>query len=401
MESVPPRVEGEPAPAGIEYSEGVRGLSQGRFLAVLGVMLWCIPSSSWCEHLSPMYTEDGVRDLFDSKISLKKAPDLVLLRPKPEKIAKKDEPHKDDSPPKSTLKKPEEELSPKEKLLKEFGDPSERQPVRAKDDAPAPFKALIAALDAGERDLAFRYAVQYSRYVEDLQSTIDDSVALGGIADVREGTLPPNSWPMDEKYAGDHHFLTDPLEAEEEEPGDDSPEALAATRKLQVEKLLSDVEKDRYALFQEEANSLSAENLGLNEEKERQRARSELSRSVPRNPNGQVQILLFLKPYDTKALAIGSELERLYQESLKEEGVSFMAFSIDSASNTAKGYFKKRTKTTFPINASNVMAKNFGIKESPTLIFISPKTGAAYTHVGIENGYYLSEIKNLMRGSVQ
>ncbi|RIL04601.1 MAG: hypothetical protein DCC75_12455, partial [Proteobacteria bacterium] len=51
----------------------------------------------------------------------------------------------------------------KEALMKQFGDPSGQSTLQVADNAPVPFKGMMAALEAGRDDLAFSYARQYAR----------------------------------------------------------------------------------------------------------------------------------------------------------------------------------------------------------------------------------------------
>ena len=75
-------------------------------------------------------------------------------------------------------------------LRKEFGDPKEDTALKAVDNAPKPFKAIMASLDAGHKEEAFAYAKQYARYLRNVTKLTNDVVNLSGLAMEREGIVP-------------------------------------------------------------------------------------------------------------------------------------------------------------------------------------------------------------------
>ncbi|RMD86128.1 MAG: hypothetical protein D6808_03950 [Candidatus Dadabacteria bacterium] len=58
----------------------------------------------------------------------------------------------------------------REEIIDLYGDPDTVPHVLGRQDAPMPFKGMMAALEAGEVDIAKRYARQYVRYLKAVQS---------------------------------------------------------------------------------------------------------------------------------------------------------------------------------------------------------------------------------------
>ena len=80
----------------------------------------------------------------------------------------------------------------KEGIVSAFGDPSEDTPLKAIDNAPTPFKAMMASIQAGDSELAFAYARQYVRYMKGVQGSMKAVDKMTNAAMQMEGMAEPS-----------------------------------------------------------------------------------------------------------------------------------------------------------------------------------------------------------------
>ena len=78
-------------------------------------------------------------------------------------------------------------------IITKFGNPNEALAVEGQDKAPLPFKGMLAALEAGQEDLARAYAKQYVRYISALKTKTDTAIKFIEAAEAEEkiAALPP------------------------------------------------------------------------------------------------------------------------------------------------------------------------------------------------------------------
>lgn len=67
-------------------------------------------------------------------------------------------------------------LKSEKDLVNTYGNPFAELPINSQDNAPLPFKGMMAALEAGNADLAKAYAKQYVWYVKNLKQRTNAAI---------------------------------------------------------------------------------------------------------------------------------------------------------------------------------------------------------------------------------
>jgi len=289
-------------------------------------------------------------------------------------------------------------MTPVERIIQEYGDPSEPTPVKAVDTAPKPYRAMLEALNAGDEQLAFRYAVKYVRYMRDLEKVTGQAVALEGQAMMREGLLPPGSWPSDPQYRQYHYLQNVEVGAAKDGSAGGDLKAYQSELDAGAREIIRRIKESEYDLFERPVRDGAAVADQLDEAAERRRARAMLTGRVPVDPLGKVDVYFFFRPYDREVRAMAADIERFYQ-SLKSDGrANFAALTIDHLSPVEVSAFRSEGRVTFPVIAGARLAEKFKVIKSPTTVFVAQSSGRIFVDPGLRSFYYLDELLRIMQG---
>ena len=292
------------------------------------------------------------------------------------------------------------ELSKSQELISMYGDPSKDAPVLAIDNAPKPFKGLLASLDAGDEDMAFRYARQYVRHLRNLQERSEKVVSYTGLAMEREGLAGAEDWQTSPEFSKDREVLErNILQDAQKEKGDLSKTQNVSPQTILAKQLIARAEAE-----EAQGKPFAAENMpaapanATNEQTERAKVRAVLARKVPRDASGAAEVYFFFNPTDPKAADMAQEIEKLQAQTKINPKLSVFGFTIRRPLGSEVASFKKRSKTSFSISNGEDYAKTLGVKNSPTTVVLSPTTGNALVEEGVRPFYYLDEAVKLAQG---
>ena len=374
-----------------------------------------------------LFTRGSVANLFDTKLELLPPQEIVMQRPivewgkrpsEQEISARRDEIVKqveDQMRPdsfaapvasaqapaaKSNEASPPAEaaaLSPRDKILQAYGDPSQAHPVKAIDNAPAPYRAMYECLRINDEECAFRYAMQYVRYQRDLENTIDRATAIEGKAMMREGLLPRGSWADKPEWRDYDRLMSLKLDGKDADgEGDLRQEDTSKRLDAETRAKLARVKGQQYDLF---GNQKTTDPIAkqLNEREERAKARRILQQKVPVDAEGRVDVYCFIRPYQEDTQAIAGDIEKLYQRSLKDKRINFAALLLDRYDTSKIDYYRENTGATYPIKDGMQLGETLGVSKAPTLLFVT-QDGRQHTEEGLRNFYYYDELLNLMQG---
>ncbi|NLF25887.1 MAG: hypothetical protein GX589_09565 [Deltaproteobacteria bacterium] len=373
------------------FAAGVAGV----FSVMVGV-----PAALGAAPPQEIYPRDSAKTVFGPEIFMVPQEGFSILNP--QKSKKEEEPvakqlltqEGQGQQQKQMESGPDSQLTPQERILKEFGDPLEPVPVKGIETAPKPYRAMLAALNEGDEELAFKYAVQYVRYMRDLEKITSQAVAIEGQAMVRENVLGPGSWPESPEYS-EYHFL------QKIDLGDKSKELESKNYQSELDAKTRDaikrLKESEHDLFSR-AISVSALSDELNEQEERMQTRRMLSGRVPLDPQGRVDMFFFLRIYDREVMAIAGDIEKLYQGLKGQDHVNFIVLTIDGLNPGAVDDFRRVTKTTFPIVNGERLAQRFKVKRSPTMIYVTQTNNRFFQEEGLRNYYHWDELLKIMQG---
>lgn len=240
-----------------------------------------------------------------------------------------------------------------ERLLMRFGDPDKPVPVQVVENAPVPFKGMMAALTAGHEKLAFAYARQWMRYIRDLQDTTRKIVSVSEVAMEREGMSAPGS-SDDNPYK----YL---LRSEDDE------ESASADAVPRVSKLGADA-KDLLS----RAWATSVRNASPHES-----TRGESGTPVgelPIDPKGEVDVYVFIDSSNAetrRTIAITKRVVERRADGRDRARARYLLLNRPSALEVAN---LEEISGGIPIVDGTSFAKEFAI-ESPTTLVVTRTTG--------------------------
>lgn len=365
--------------------------------------------------LKGFWAKDSARNVFDARPAEEAAVPIQYFVPAAAKIP--DQPDEDVTQPaqntgpepdknsaavntQRAAVQPETALSPREKLLKEFGDPKKETPLKAVETAPAPFKGMLAALDAGDDSLAFDYARQYVRYVHKLEKGTTRAMGLTGLAMEREGLLGENSWQNSPEFRIDRKLLEQSRRDAEQNGLTDADaldsEALAVLRARQTPNQESQIPP---AKSTDPRNVLAQLQTVTDDSGAMLReVRKQLRVLVPVDPKRKIGMYFFFKPRQTLSQKMGTGVEQLIRNFGEDRSLEALAVMLDEVALTDELLFRKRAGATYPIVSNPEIGPMFRVSETPTIIFMAKSTGKFFRVRGEATPAFLREVVLAMQG---
>ena len=383
------------------YFQGVKG-QVGGLIAILAIAI-----SAHSQDVKPFFSHDGARDIFTRDINRTASAEYELLpisQVSEEPKAGLSDSAIDEAASKlidaassPNSRDGNKEMSLADRLQEEFGDPSEDYFMGAQKDSPAPFRAMMVALKEGDKELAFRYAVQYAKYQRDVREIRKKMVSLIGQSKVKIGELPPESWASNPAYQEDWYLRELDLGDE------DSLEERSSSRPLKIDseaqKLLARAQESKFSLFDKDKKvKIDSESLQLEEEDERAAARSRLTNRLPRAGAGKINIYFFMDPMDPIARGIAPDIDKLSKLAEKDESLNFIGFTLGRYNNVNVQEYKWKSGAKFPIIGGEELAESLKLKVSPSVVFHIEDNGLSHVEEGPRSFYYLDEAIQIMRG---
>lgn len=231
------------------------------------------------------------------------------------------------------------------KLLEQFGDPTKDTALRTVDEAPLPFKGMMAALDAGDEGLAQQYAEQFQRYTEKLQRSNLTAVNLLGDA-ARQRELAAQQQLDDARLRAGLHGQNDSEKLKQSRPS-----------------------------------------VGV-----------EWAAGLPVDPDGKVQVFLFFSSSDARSGAAAREVEALAAKARSDKRIQIVGVAADMMGSQAAIDFKNRYEISFPVIADTPLANAMGVRNLPSIAFVSPKTQQTVVKEGVLRSNELLKIVDFIQG---
>jgi hypothetical protein len=275
----------------------------------------------------------------------------------------------------------------REALIEQFGDPTNDFPVKAQESAPKPFQGMMAALEAGDDELAFKYARQHVRYMGRLKERTTRAVGMMGIAMEGEGMIEPGAWQSAREFDRDRKFLAEVSKERDAVLGSKELDAeaqalLARAREMGTEE------------------GIQTPNVGeptLPPHLERQKVRRELAGQLPIDPGTKVQVFFFFNPLDAQSQQMGKELQSQFASA--KGSLDLMAFALSPLTPQEEALFRRRTAATYLINPDgSEIARGMEVRTAPTTVFVSPRLNRAFAVTGKRSQVFVDEVINVMEG---
>ena len=245
---------------------------------------------------------------------------------------------------------------------------------------------MIEALRTGDRQLAYQYAGQYVKYLEDLQRINSELVAIQGKAMEETGALPKGeSWASLPQF-DEYNDLT--LEVNKQVKDKNSQDQITS----ELKKLINQAKSENDLFYNEEKEK------ELDEKKEKALARMELSDGLPYTKSGNIDVYFFFKFNEQPSIDLGKEIEKLTKKFTGDSKINILGFAINGHNEEAAKVYRKKTGAEFKIVGGIRLAELLNIKTTPQIVFMNTENSQ---HIKINkkvSDVYLEEAIKIMRG---
>ncbi|MCB0354746.1 MAG: hypothetical protein KDD64_14515 [Bdellovibrionales bacterium] len=271
-----------------------------------------------------------------------------------------------------------------------FGDPLEDVPVKAVNDAPKPFQAMMACLNIGDDRCAYDYAKQYARYMDKLGRLQDMAVAAQSAAYYKEGLRDIERLDSDEVVKPFQHFVVEDLKKEKESLVGESPRQRLVD--LLPEALKLDILSN---------NSSSEESIDLlyNEESQKRQVKSILAPRLIPFRGSKVDVYLFIRPMDRDSSLMAKELKSLATFNSQHGQVNFIASTLQHEEPGKIQYFKAKVGADIPLIVGSSLADLFKVTEAPTVVLSAPDGSETPILIsGFRKSYFIEAVVEILLG---
>lgn len=299
-----------------------------------------------------------------------------------------------------------------EDVVEKFGNPDQEPRIEAEKSAPDSYKGLLAALEMGDDELAYRYARQYVRYQRNLNERVKKLTELSQIALEKEGLVPEGANSEDPNYEISKTI------AEKIEGFNKAADQSSETRRVkldeQTQQLLrlaqGDEEKDIFSDEKEAAAALagaaSAQAAGgtaqklLRKPPTRDEIRAELASKLRPDPKGKVIVQYFFRPNDSTHADMMKRLTEIAWQYRDVPKVGFVAFSIDRMAKLELDELSSGSGLApiVPMRSGADLAQRLAIKRGPAVVIVAATSGEAHILQGKQDQLYLEEFIKVIRG---
>jgi hypothetical protein len=264
----------------------------------------------------------------------------------------------------------------REEIIARYGAPEEDRPIQAQKDAPAEMKALIEALNSGDKELAWRYALALAR-----RDTATMNV-VSKVTDIR--LLAAEALGMRPEQEFDPEKQVDPTRLEFREFFEQARRA-ELQRKLDVEKAIKAAEQGQLEdSWQVKPDSTGKEQIQPGE--------------IPVDPAGKVRLLVFFDEKDPKIKELSTSLRHISTAFKADRDVSLLGLTRGSYATPGLKKVAATTSFPFPILNGEALALDLRIHRYPTFVFVAPTTKERYRLDGLRTPGDIEKVIRLMKG---
>lgn len=330
------------------------------------------------------FNKGATDDMFSGRAELATPPPINILSPVSGKAEEEPAPS------------PEQPQDHRSQIAKEFGAPEEEDQILGDEKAPKAFRGMMHALEAGDKELAFKYARRYTRYINKLRERTTLVTKLSGLGAEIEGYRPR----LDHSEESDPSGYLDIYEKQLEETVKNESAVLSLNPAAQ--ELLAKARQEEIAEASGAAPSspngpTSPKPLG--EAAERALLYKNHQRPLPVDPRGRVNVFFFLSGGDLGPQTMLGDIQRLKDRFEKDNRIAFKGISLVSDVKQVHDTMQRRgLKITFPIEFNRELAAELGISHTPAVVVMASSTGEYVLEKGQRTVWYLDELIRAVQG---
>ncbi len=263
----------------------------------------------------------------------------------------------------------------REQIIERYGAPDEERPIQAQKEAPPEMKGLIAAMNSGDKELAFKYAVALAKRDTETQKVVSKVTDYRLLAAEALGLRPQQDVDAEKQI--------DPTRLEVQE-------FMEKVRREELQKKM-DLEK---AL--QKAEQVGAEDSW--QVKPGSTGRGIEEGEIPVDPAGQVRLLVFFDENDPKIKELTEPLRQILATFKNDRSISLLGLTRRSYATPGLKKVAAATSFPFPILNGEALALDLRIHRYPTFVFVAPTTKEKYRLDGLKTPEEIEKVIRLMKG---
>ncbi len=348
------------------------------------------------------FEKGATDDYFSGKVELTKARPINVLNPVLGEPELEGQSKGADS---SSSEKPPE--SDRDRIVREFGKPEEDDAILGDEKAPKPFKAMMHALQAGDKELAFQYARRYARYMNNFRERSGLAARLHSLGNEIEGYQPRQDHSEESDPSGFMDLyrkeMSDAIKNESEVLAV-NPEAKALLARAQGE--LSEREGKPSTVSAGPDSPSSRPRVGGRGEKaprgeafERALVRENHPQGVPVDPEGKVTVYFFLSSSELGPTSMIGDVQRLFDRYERDPNIRVQGISLVPLPElNVRQLLRYNLAVTFPIEHNREFATSLGVDYTPAVAVVAETLGKAVLEKGHRTVWYLDELVRMVAG---
>lgn len=330
------------------------------------------------------FNKGATDDMFSGRAELATPPPINILSPVSGKAEEEPAPS------------PEQPQDHRSQIAKEFGAPEEEDQILGDEKAPKAFRGMMHALEAGDKELAFKYARRYTRYLNKLNDRTQLVARISGLGAEVEGYRPRLDHSEESDPSGFNEIAKKQLEEivkNESSVISGNPAAQELLARARQEELS---ENPNVA---SEGSGFLATSRPLGESAERALLYKNHQRPIPVDPRGRVNIFFFISTGDLGPQSMIGDIQRLKDRFEKDKRVEFKGISLVPSVERIIGTMERiGVRVTFPIEHDPKLATALGITHTPALVVMAPSTGDYVLEKGHRTVWYIDELIKAVQG---
>lgn len=279
----------------------------------------------------------------------------------------------------------------RDRIVREFGNPEEEVPILGDEKAPKPFRGMMHALESGDKELAFKYARTYVRYMNKVKERSSLAAQLAGLGAEIEGTAPRQDHSEDPDPSGYLDIYKKELGKAIEN------ESAVLSINPEAQELLARAQGESAAA--QESEAAASDHRPLGEAAERALVYEQHPGGLPVDSQGRVTVYYFLSVADKGPHSMLTDVQRLYDTYVKDKRVRVFGISLVSRAELGVSELKYRQNAiTLPIEENKELAASFGIVRTPAVAVVAETEQKVVLEKGHRTFWYLDELVRSVSG---
>jgi hypothetical protein len=262
----------------------------------------------------------------------------------------------------------------REQIIAKYGSPEQPSPVRAQKDSPSEMQGLFAALDSGDKELAWQYSLALARRNTQIQQTVSKATDYQVLAAEALGMRPSQKIEESGEVGAVRMELKELMQKTQMEE---------AQKKLQSDQLLAAAE-----------GRLTGDEWAQTASKPRE----PLAPQIPVDPGGKVKLLIFFDERSLNVKDFANSLKPLMEKYKGDQNVSIVGLTMRTYELPGLKKVSSITGFPFPLVNGEALAPELRIQRYPTFVFLALTSKQTYHLEGVRGVDEIEKVLKKMKG---